>query len=202
MPSRLRFIHRTRTARRCAGLSRAQADQVGEVGLNRDRDRVDEVEMTASLLGGEARGGAFRWPFGAPMGSSSPTGLDGMARCRTDCWRTPETMARMVRRVLAGVRRLSRCRSCSSFAGSARGRRPLPAHPGRDRTPGRPLDDTAGPQPHHGPRRTCRTVSVPRPRSCGTIHGFLRRGRPMRASRWSRSRRVVRGQTTSPNAAY
>ena len=34
-----------------------------------------------------------------------------------------------------------------------RGRRPLPARPGRDRASGRALDHPAGPQPRHGPRR-------------------------------------------------
>ena len=47
----------------------------------------------------------------------------------------------------------------------ARGRRALPAHPGRDRASRRTVDHAAGPQPRHGPRRTRRAVSVPRPRS-------------------------------------
>ena len=45
----------------------------------------------------------------------------------------------------------------------ARGRRPLPARPGRDRAPGRAVDHAAGPQPRHGPRRTGSAVPVPRP---------------------------------------
>jgi hypothetical protein len=46
---------------------------------------------------------------------------------------------------------------------SARGRRPLPARPRRDRAPGRTVDHPAGPQPRHGPRRTGSAVPVPRP---------------------------------------
>ena len=58
----------------------------------------------------------------------------------------------------------------------ARGRRPLPAHPGRDRASRRALDHPAGPQPRHGPRRARRPVSVPRPRSGRPVHGIVRRG--------------------------
>jgi hypothetical protein len=36
----------------------------------------------------------------------------------------------------------------------------------------------------------------------GQFTASVERSRRMRASRWSRSRRVVRGQTASPNASY
>ena len=45
----------------------------------------------------------------------------------------------------------------------ARGRRPLPARAGCDRAPRWAVDDAAGPQPGHGPRRAGRSVSVPCP---------------------------------------
>ena len=47
----------------------------------------------------------------------------------------------------------------------------------------RALDHPAGPQPRHGPRRTCRPVSVPRPRSGRTVHGLVRRGHGGRGHR-------------------
>ena len=50
---------------------------------------------------------------------------------------------------------------------------PLPECPGRDRTSGRALDDAAGPQPRHGPRRPCRPASVPRPRSGRAVRGVV-----------------------------
>jgi len=56
-----------------------------------------------------------------------------------------------------------------------RGRRPLPAHPRRDRAPRRAVDHPAGPQPHHGPRRTRRPVPVPRARPRKAVHGLVRR---------------------------
>ena len=84
----------------------------------------------------------------------------------------------------------------------ARGRRPLPARPGRDRAPGRTVDHAAGPQPRHGPRRTGSAVPVPRPRSGRTVRGARStRCWRMRASRWSRSRRGVRARTATPNAS-
>src|SRR4051812_274034 len=56
------------------------------------------------------------------------------------------------------------------------GRRPLPARPGCDRAPRRAVDDTAGPQPPHGPRCRCCPVPVPRPRSGQSVRGRVRRG--------------------------
>src|SRR4051812_19468572 len=58
----------------------------------------------------------------------------------------------------------------------ARGRRPLPAHLGRDWASRRDLDHPAGPQPHDGSRRPRRPVPVPRPRSGRTVRGLVRRG--------------------------
>jgi Integrase core domain len=52
-----------------------------------------------------------------------------------------------------------------------RGRRPLPACPGRDRSSRRALDDAAGPQPGDGSRRTRRPSPVPGPRSRETVCG-------------------------------
>ena len=57
----------------------------------------------------------------------------------------------------------------------ARGQRPLPTCPGRDRTSRRLLDYPAGPQPADGSRRPRRWVSVPGPRS-GRVRGVVRRG--------------------------
>jgi Integrase core domain len=57
-----------------------------------------------------------------------------------------------------------------------RGRRPLRARAGRDRTSRRALDHPAGAQPRDRSRRTCRTVSVPRARPGRAVHSVVRRG--------------------------
>jgi hypothetical protein len=46
-----------------------------------------------------------------------------------------------------------------------------------------PLDYSAGPQPRDGPRRTCLSVSVPRPRSGRSVRGVVRRGHGGRGDR-------------------
>jgi putative transposase len=72
-----------------------------------------------------------------------------------------------------------------------RGRRPLPARAGRDRTSERVVDDAAGPQSPRGPRRPCRQVPVPRPRPGRSVHGFLRRGHGGRGHRSTQDRATV-----------
>ena len=68
--------------------------------------------------------------------------------------------------------------------------------------PGRALDHPAGPQPRHGPRRTCSAGSGS---WSATVRGSSRprstRCSRMRVSRWSRSRRGVRGRTVSPSGS-
>ena len=83
----------------------------------------------------------------------------------------------------------------------ARGRRPLPARLGRDRTSRRTLDHPASPQPASGPRRACRPIPVPHPRPRRAIHGVVRRGPGGRASRWSAFHRAVHARTVSPNGS-
>ena len=69
------------------------------------------------------------------------------------------------------------------------------------RTPGRALDDTAGPQPVDGPRRARRPVPIPRPRSGRAVHGVVRRGPGGRGYRSGQnSARAVLARTASPNA--
>jgi hypothetical protein len=55
------------------------------------------------------------------------------------------------------------------------GRDPARAHPRRDRPPGWRMDRPAGPQPHHGPRRPDRLVSLPHPRPRRQVHSRVRR---------------------------
>ena len=70
------------------------------------------------------------------------------------------------------------------------------------RTPGRALDDTAGPQPVDGPRRARRPVPIPRPRSGRAVHGVVRRGPGGRGYRSGQnSARAVLARTASPNAS-
>src|SRR5690349_14476252 len=45
------------------------------------------------------------------------------------------------------------------------------------------LDHAAGPQPRHGPRRTCRPCPVPHPRPGRAVHGVVGRGRGGRGHR-------------------
>jgi hypothetical protein len=57
-----------------------------------------------------------------------------------------------------------------------RGWRPLPARAGREGTSGWAVDDPAGSQSRHGPRRGCRPISLPGARSGWAVRSVVRRG--------------------------
>ena len=84
----------------------------------------------------------------------------------------------------------------------ARGRRPLPARPGRDRTSRRTVDHPAGPQPADGSRRARRSV-FGLSSAIGLASSRPRSTRSWRTQelRWSRSRRSVHALTAMPSAS-
>ena len=176
-----------RRARRLGG-----ADGAGEpaLGLPADAGRVAQARPPRRRLDDPAD----------PAAPPHPTGAGAAHRHQLAA--VPAHAGRQHARGRLLPRRLRAHAAAALRAVRARGRRPLPARAGRDRASRRAVDHSAGPQPADGPRRAA-PPGFGSSSAIGPVSSRRRSTRSWRTrvSRWSRSRRGVRGRTASPNAS-